>query len=77
MAVSPAKGEKIGTLKGFSDHQQLFAHAVEAACEEHLSLRVCSAPVNLVTPDWRMLFVVFCEHTPNNGRTQSPRKQGR
>jgi hypothetical protein len=50
VAVSPAKREKIDTLKGFSGHQQFFAHAVEAACGEHLSLRVCSAPVNLVTP---------------------------
>jgi hypothetical protein len=37
------------TMTG-AEHQKLFAQPAEAACEEHLLLRVCSAPVNLVTP---------------------------
>jgi hypothetical protein len=50
MAVSPAKREESGTLMEFAEHQKHFALVALAACGEHLSLRVCSAPANLVTP---------------------------
>jgi hypothetical protein len=50
MAVSPAKREESGTLMEFAEHQKHFALVALAACGEHLSLRVCSAPANRVTP---------------------------
>jgi hypothetical protein len=49
VAVSPAKRGKSGILMGFAEHQKLCTRSAEAACGEYLSLRGCSAPVNLVT----------------------------
>jgi hypothetical protein len=48
--ASAAKRKKSGILKAFSGHGSHFIYAAQAACREPLLLRVCSAPVNLVTP---------------------------
>jgi len=42
------KERKIAFLKRFAGHQKPFTSVAEAACGKHLSLNVCSTPVDLV-----------------------------